>query len=46
MYLPLGRMSAGEWLPVAWNTPPSSIGLYTSSAPVSAQTCGSCVQAR
>ncbi|CKU13844.1 Uncharacterised protein [Mycobacterium tuberculosis] len=46
MYGPLGLISAGEWLPVAWNTPPSSMGFHTSSAPVSAQMCGSCVAAR
>ena len=46
MYGPLAGISAGDWLPVAWNTPPSSIGFQTSSAPVSAHRCGSCVAAR
>ena len=46
MYGALGTISAGERLPVAWNTPPSSMGFQTSRAPVSAHTCGNCVAAR
>lgn len=46
MYLPLAGTIIGEAFCVAWNTPPSSTGLYTSSAPASAAIFGSWVQAR
>ena len=39
-------MVIGDWLPVAWNTPPSSMGLYIEPAPAASQMPGSCVQAR
>jgi len=50
MSLPIQRPLAGTFtglaLPVALNTPPSSIGRQTITAPVSAAIFGSCVQAR
>src|SRR6478752_5425582 len=50
MSLPIQRPLAGTFtglaLPVALNTPPSSIGRQTSSAPVSATSPGSWVHAR